>query len=106
MPWLAKLLTAALGRRDQPVPGYDDSLIWRSIMQERSVDLIRLGPFMNIVHTDDNWYSTFPDQYKNQSVYDLAGHTCEPLQRIANIDRFLEEFDAGREPFRYLAAVF
>src|SRR5215467_4876026 len=68
--------------------------------------MIRLGPFMNIVHTDDDWYQTFPEQYKNQTVYDLAKHACEPLPRIDDKGRYLEEFDVRKEPFRYLAAVF
>jgi FkbM family methyltransferase len=102
----SKLLNAVLGRRPPAAAVADDSLIWRAIMQERSVDMIRLGPFMNIVHTDDNWYAGFPDQYKNQTIYDLAGHTCEPLPKITDIAGFLDEFDVKAQPYRYLAVVF
>ena len=85
---------------------YDESLIWRVVMQDRSVDLVKLGPYMNIIHCDDEMYKELPAQHKNQTIYDLAQHVCEPLAEVGDIRRYLEGCDIKSHPFRYLAAVF
>src|SRR5215204_4040457 len=79
-------------------------LLQRLVLQERSVDLIELGPFMNLVYTDDRWYTNFPDIYKNKSIYDLAKHQKPAADPIGDIDAFIAGFDIRDQPFRFLLA--
>jgi|GEM_PF-4959508 len=76
----------------------------RLIFQERSVDLIRIGPFMNLVHVDDAWYASHPDEYKRQSIYDLAKHPRPKPGRETTPDEFINAFSDVRDIDKLLVA--
>jgi FkbM family methyltransferase len=69
-----------LRRHDNEAPkleAFEENLrrLEKLVLQEKSVDLVQIGPFMNLVYTDDAWYATHQEEYKRKTIYDLARHS-------------------------------
>ena len=67
-------------------------------MLDRSVDLVELGPFMNMMWTDDAGYEAIAAEHKNKTIYDLASFTKPgPRESDDAFSTALAEF-AGEYP--------
>jgi FkbM family methyltransferase len=79
-------------------------LLRRLVLQERGVDMVRLGPYLNLVYTDDQWYQQYPGIHKSRTIYDLANHQKPAAPPIEDIGHFMATFDVGSDPWRFVVA--
>lgn len=47
---------------------HDFDVLRRIVMQERQIDLVKLGPFLNFMYTDDVSYIGLPAEVKNMPM--------------------------------------
>lgn len=88
-------LRAKLDGQDARVASLDSDLnrLRAVIMQDKRIDLVRMGPFLTFMFREDMAYAALPDILKEQTLFDLEGHAVP--NPPADINGFLSDWRLG-----------